>query len=132
MLLEEATSDKPFIQSNEKTLLFNGWIKEDRFRISLRVHRANNYIPLVIGQIESTRSGSILLVDYKLFPTTRFLLLFWTIVLLFGSIFATYQTDNLLYLIGGVFFITLIYSIVRSNFMLQLKPTREALHRLFL
>jgi hypothetical protein len=129
-LLENSTSNKPFIQSDEEKLFFNGWVKEEKFRLSLRVHRANNYLPLVIGQIESTSSGSILMIDYILFPTTRLLLTLWTILLVFGSVFASFQTKNILYLFGGLCIIGLIHAIVRSNFNLQLKPTREALHRL--
>lgn len=128
-LLEDATSNKPFIQSNEQRLFFNGWVKEDKFRLSLRVHRANNYLPLVFGQLEPTSSGSILLVDYKLFPTTRLLLVLWTIILILGSIFTSFQAKNILYLLGGACIIMIIHAIVWSNFNLQLKPTREALHR---
>jgi hypothetical protein len=127
-LLEDATSNKPFIQSDEQKLFFNGWVREDKFRVSLRVHRANNYLPLVVGQLEPTSSGSILLVDYKLFPTTRLLLVLWTIILILGSIFISFQTKNILYLLGGACIIILIHAIVWSNFNLQLKPTREALH----
>ena len=126
--LSTTTSNKPFIQSDEKSLFFNGWVKEEKFRISLRVHRANNYLPLVIGQIESTSSGSILLVDYVLFPTIRLLLTLWTILLMLGSVIGSYQTKNILYLLGGILIIVVIHAIVWSNFNLQLKPTREALH----
>ena len=128
--LSAATSNKPFIQSDEKELFFNGWVREGKFRLSLRVHRANNYLPLVIGQIESTSSGSILLVDYVLFPTTRLLLTLWTILLTLGSLIGSYQFKNILYLFGGLGIIILINAIVWSNFKLQLKPTREAIHHI--
>ena len=128
--LAAGTSNKPFIQPDEQKLFFNGWVKEERFRLSLRVHRANNYLPLVIGQIESTSSGSILFIDYKLFPTTRLLLTLWTLLLVLGSVFSFYQTKNILYLAGGAGIIILIHTIVWSNFKIQLKPTREAFHRL--
>ena len=122
------TSNKPFLQADEKNLYFNGWVKEDRFRISLRQQRANHYLPLVLGQIESTSSGSILLVDYKLVPTTRLLLTLWTIILTLGSITVSFQSKNILYLLGGAVIILLIHAIVWSNFKLQLKSTRDALH----
>ena len=128
--LSAATSNKPFQQSDEKNLFFNGWVKEEKFRISLRVHRANNYLPLVIGQIEFTSTGSILLVDYVLFPTIRLLLTLWTILLTLGSLITSYQAKNILYLVGGFGIIVLIHAIVWSNFKLQLKPTRQALHRI--
>jgi hypothetical protein len=125
-----ATSDKPFLQPDEQNLKFNGWVKEHRFRISQRVHRANNYLPLVIGEIESTSSGCILFIDYKLFPTTRMLLVLWTILLVLGSLIFSYQTQNIAYLAGGFAAIALIHFVVWSNFNLQLDITRKALHQL--
>lgn len=127
-----ATSNKPFMQPDERSLKFNGWVKEERFRISLRVHRANNYLPLVAGEIESTSGGSILFVDYRLFPTTRMMLLLWTLLLILGSLISSYQTKNVLYLAGGAAAIVLIHAIVWSNFKLQLDITRKALHDLLM
>ena len=129
-IIATATSNKPFLQSEESKLFFNGWVQENRFRLSLRGQRANHYLPLVIGHIESTSSGSILFIDYKLFPTTRLLLTLWTVLLTLGSIMASYQLKNMLYLGGGTAGIFLLYAIAWSNFLLQLKPTREAFHRL--
>lgn len=129
-IIAAATSNKPFRQSDESKLFFNGWVQENRFRLSLRGQRANHYLPLVIGHIESTSSGCILFIDYKLFPTTRLLLTLWTVLLTLGSIMASYQLKNMLYLGGGGAGILLLYAIAWSNFRLQLKPTREAFHRL--
>lgn len=120
------------MQPDERSLKFNGWVKEERFRISLRVHRANNYLPLVAGEIESTSGGSILFVDYRLFPTTRMMLLLWTLLLILGSLISSYQTKNVLYLAGGAAAIVLIHAIVWSNFKLQLDITRKALHDLLM
>ena len=80
--------------------------------------------------MERTSSGSILLMDYKLFPTTRLLLTLWAVLLTLGSIIASFQLKNILYLVAGSAGIFLLYAIAWSNFRLQLKPTREAFHRL--
>lgn len=129
-ILSGSTSHKIFLQPDEKKLFFNGWVHEDRFRISLRQRRANHYIPLVIGQIEPTSSGCLLFLDYKLFPTTRLLLTLWTILLILGSFVFWYQTKNNWLLPGGFTFIAAMHAIVWSNFKLQLKPTQETLHKL--
>lgn len=129
-VIAAATSNKPFRQPDESTLSFNGWVKENRFRLSLRGQRANHYLPLVIGQIEATSSGSILFMDYKLFPTTRLLLTGWTVLLILGSLMASYQLKNIFYFLGGGCGIFLLHAIAWSNFRLQLKPTREVFHRL--
>ncbi len=130
LLISGATSNKPFLQDDEKNLYFNGWAKEDRFRISLRLRRVNHYLPLVIGQIVSTSSGSILFIDYQLFPATRMLLTLWTILLILGSLMGYYQSQNILLPAGGLGIITLIHVIVRSNFQLQLATTQDTLRRL--
>lgn len=129
-ILAASTSHKVFVQPDERNLFFNGWVKEDRFRLSLRQRRANHYLPLVIGQIESTSSGCLLFLDYKLFPTTRLLLTLWTILLILGSVSVWFQTKNIWFLPGGFTFIATMHAIVWSNFKLQLKPTQEALYRL--
>ena len=129
-ILSAATSHRLFVQPDEEKLFFNGWVKETRFRLSLRQRRANYYLPLVVGDIESTSSGSLIFLDYKLFPMTRLLLTLWTILLVLGSLTAWYQTKNILFLPGGLALILIIHVIVRSNFHLQLKPTQETLHQL--
>ena len=129
-ILTKATSHNLFEQPNEQQLLFNGWVRETRFRISLRQRRATHYIPLVIGQIETTSTGSLLFLDYILFPMTRLLLTLWTIFLILGSLIVWFQTKNIFILPSGLAIIVLIHAIVRSNFSLQLKPTQEAMHNL--
>ncbi len=129
-LLASATSNKPFIQTDEKQLLFNGWVRQEKFRISLRITRPNHYVPLVIGRIESSSSGSILMIDYKLFPTTRILMTLWTILLILGGLFVSLQSQNIAFLLAAAGIISLIQFIVWSNFRLQLKPTRQKLHTL--
>jgi hypothetical protein len=129
-LLMRATSNKLFRQSDEDQLFFNGWVQKYRFRFSLRRLRANHYLPLVIGKVEATSSGSILFVDYKLIPTTRVLLVLWTLLLTLGAFIVSYQLKNNYYLLGGTGAILLIHAIVHSNFRLQLKPTRSTLHHL--
>jgi hypothetical protein len=129
-LLAGATSNRPFLQPDETTLYFNGWVNEKRFRISLRVRRANHYLPLVKGKIESSSSGCILFIDYGLFPTIRLLLTLWTILLILGSLVVYYQTKNFFFLLAGLGIIAVIHGIVWSNFKLQLLPTRDAFLRL--
>ncbi len=130
-IISTATSNKPFRQANESTLFFNGWVKDNRFRISLRGQRVNHYLPLIIGQIESSSSGSIVFMDYKLFPSTRLLLTLWTILLTFGCVVVSFQLKNIFYLLAGAAGILLLYAVAWSNFRLQLRPAREAFLRLF-
>jgi hypothetical protein len=131
-ILARATSHLPFVQLDEPKLHFNGWVKEARFRISLRQQRANHYLPLVVGQLEATSTGCILFLDYKLFPMTRLLLTLWTILLVLGSLTIWYQTKNIFVLPSGLVILLLIHFIVRANFSLQLKLTHTTLHNLLI
>ncbi|HEY5824994.1 MAG TPA: hypothetical protein VIT44_11540 [Cyclobacteriaceae bacterium] len=109
----------------EKTIYFNGWVREDRFRISIRQRRPSNYIPVVIGEIESTSRGSIIFMRYQLLPAVRLFLTFWSLLILMGSIFVGFQYASIVYLFSGIGILAVIHLIVWSNFKLQLKPTRE-------
>lgn len=84
----------------EFDFLFNGWIKQDRFKISRVIQRGNNFLPIIYGKIESTSKGSIVFVRYQLFFATIVFLLFWTVVtLLLAVYFYVYEK---LYVYSGI------------------------------
>jgi hypothetical protein len=112
-------------------ILFSGWVQADRFRISLRQRRPGNYAPIISGQIETTSSGCILFVDYKLMPSMRVFIVFWTMLLILGSLIAGLQFKNIAYTLTGFAFISFIYWVAWSNFKLQIKPAHKALLSLF-
>jgi hypothetical protein len=116
-------------ESNE--IIFHGWVKPDRFRLSLRQRRPSNYAPIISGQIETTSNGCILFIDYKLMPSMRVFIMFWTLLIILGSLFSGFQFKNVAYTMSGLAIIAFIYGIVWSNFNLQRKPSHEALLRLF-
>lgn len=126
-LLSTATSNQ---SPAGEAILFTGWVKADRFRISMRMRRPNTYLPLVTGLIESTSSGCLLLMDYQLYPTTRLLITLWTIGISLAGIIIAFQSKNILFLLVSVSIIAAILFIVWSNFKLQLAPTRKAFQQL--
>jgi len=109
----------------ERRIIFNGWVKEDRFRISIRQRRPSNYIPVVTGQVEFTSRGCIIFTDYKLLPAVKLFLTFWSLLILLGSLFVGFQYANFAYTLAGMGILAVIHLIVWSNFKLQLQPTRE-------
>lgn len=126
--IKNTTTSKTLLQNKESAnYKFTGWIKGDRFRISLKITRPNNYIPLTIGRIDSTSSGCLVFVNYTLFPITKMFLIFWSLFLIIAGIIASYQYQSVLY--GGVSFLLLsiIHWITWSNFKIQLKTMRHAL-----
>ena len=75
---------------NEPTIIaaLNGTLEKDRFRISLMIKKADSFLPLIKGKLDSTPSGSILFLEYSLFPGSVFFLGFWTAVsVLLGLVF---------------------------------------------
>jgi hypothetical protein len=69
-----------YIAEADSVQLFNGSLEKDSFRISLVINRADSFLPLIKGEIESTASGSILFLEYSLFPGSVFFLGFWTLL----------------------------------------------------
>ncbi len=128
--LSVSTSAKTFLQPDEPELLFTGWVLDDRFRISLRTRRANHYLPLVIGQAETTSTGSILLLRYTLFPTIQLLLKLWTVLIALGAAILTYQHKGIYAFWMASGFLFLVYFIVWSNFRMHLATTKETIRRI--
>ena len=112
----------------EKAFLFNGWVKENRFRISRKVKHPENFLPLMSGRIESTSTGSILFVRYHLFFSSAMFLIFWTVIstllFLFFLIFYQEYTYAGIALASGIF----NFYIATKNFHLQIRASGKALN----
>ncbi|HCM77756.1 MAG TPA: hypothetical protein DIS90_15340 [Cytophagales bacterium] len=126
--VSSVTSSKLLLQNREAPhYLFSGWIKGDHFRIAIKINRPNNYIPLVIGRVESTSSGCIVLVKYKLFPVTKMFLIFWSFFIVMIGIFTSYQYQSIIYFLFSAILLGVVHWVTWSNFKIQLKVTRQTL-----
>jgi len=126
--ISKATTSKMLLQNQEAGhFVFTGWSQGDRFRISLKITRPNNYIPLIVGKVEQTSTGYLVFVNYKLFPITRLFLVFWSLFIALAGIVTTYQYQAFIYGLIAASIITFTHWIVWSNFKIQLKLTRQAL-----
>ncbi|WP_200975441.1 hypothetical protein [Echinicola sp. 20G] len=76
----------PSSQSDNEQL-FNGKVEETTFRLSKVVTRADSFLPLIKGNIEPTRTGCIIFLDYSLFPGSAFFMIFWSVITLAMGIF---------------------------------------------
>ena len=113
--------------AHDPSILFSGWVKEDRFRISLKVSRPNNFLALIKGRIESTSSGCLIFIDYQLFPTTKLFVSFWLLLTCLFSIAVGFRYSSFWYSLGGLAIAICIYLITWSNFNLQLNMARTEL-----
>lgn len=114
--------------SVERNFLFNGWVKENGFRLSRKIKYPENFLPLIIGRIESTSTGSILFIQYRLFFSSGMFLAFWSIISLLFSLF--FLVFHINYLYASVILVLgfLNYVIVIKNFHLQIRSSRKALN----
>lgn len=106
---------------------FWGWIRDNRFRITLRGRRPTPYVPVIMGTVEPTRSGAILFLRFHLLPTTRLFLVFWTLLILLGSVVVTFQYQRAYYALIGAAILTFLHAVAWGNFHLQRKIARERL-----
>lgn len=114
---------------HENTLLFNGWVKKGRFKLSRKVNRANNFLPMISGKIESSSMGSIVFVRYQLFVWTLSFLIFWSILTgLFALYFFIYERIYV-----NAFFSLLLgianYVIALLSFHKEVKNSSQMLHK---
>lgn len=86
------TTREELSQSDSSVTLFNGRVEEHSFRLSQKITRPNNFLPFIVGSIESTSQGCLLFVRYRLFTMTLAFLIFWLITTFgFGWYLAWYE-----------------------------------------
>ncbi len=67
--LDSTTQEVNSAYITEKPL-FHGKIGADGFRVSTVIHTPQNSLPLIVGQVEATKWGSIIFLKLKLFPAS--------------------------------------------------------------
>lgn len=123
---DEFLSPKP-----DNIFIFNGWVKEDKFRISRRITHAENFLPLIAGKIESTSKGSIVFITYRLFPSTLFFMGFFCLGIIIAALLFIWTEDWLTS--GFLFFIAIgIYCISILDFNQKVKISRNLLEKILL
>lgn len=114
----------------DELFLFNGWIKNRKFKISRRLRSPENFLPLMKGNIEETSLGSLLFIRYSLFFSSIFFLIFWSIVTLFLTFFFVYFYGIILY--AAISFSLGIgnYVVAVANFNMQVKKSKILLEEI--
>lgn len=111
--------------------LFNGTWDKDSFSMSLILSISNNFVPIITGRIVTSEEGILIKLKYELFPATRKLLLFWTIISLLITVFfiGIYQA----WLYGSISFGFCIvnYVLSRENFKIQVRKSKRMVEKLF-
>ncbi|MDF2156687.1 hypothetical protein [Algoriphagus sp. CAU 1675] len=131
--LNKQTREVDFLDKRsqyDQAVLFNGMVGKHGFRISKVVQKGDSFLPLILGKVEDTARGSILFLQYRLFPGALFFIVFWSIVLLAFSAFYFAVLQNFLF--GGICLAVAIVNYLLAIFFFrrQVKISRNAFHQL--
>src|SRR5690606_28588304 len=76
---QQTVSDR---KDKNEHYLFNGKVSEESASISRIIFRPDNFLPLIKLHWIGSDSGSLVMIRYQLFGSTRMFLFFWTAFLL--------------------------------------------------
>jgi hypothetical protein len=114
----------------EEAFLFNGKLTANKFAISQIVGRPNNFLPLIKGKIEGGDKGSLVHLEFVLFPSVKYFLVFWILLMLLFSIISFVQGDNFLTIIFPIIILLASYALILSRFKDAYRKSRKELIRL--
>lgn len=120
--LRQSNPSKPGVE-----ILFSGITRADHFSVSLLLNRPVTFIPRVHGEFEDAASGSVLFLEYSMFPATRLYLAFWTLftILAAAVLYLQYHQPWVAALVMLVAVVSLW--IARANFLFHVRRTRKLL-----
>jgi type IV secretory pathway TrbL component len=114
----------------EDIFLFNGKVSDTGFAISQMVQKPDNFLPLIKGKVEHTSSGSLIYVKYVLFPSVKFFLGFWFMLMLLFSMISYVQGENMLTVFLPIILLVASFWVVLSRFNSAYEKSRKELVRL--
>ncbi|ADR22212.1 hypothetical protein MATR_01460 [Marivirga tractuosa] len=126
----QSFSNRSLGEIEEEAFLFNGKVGSNGFAISKIVSRPNNFLPLIKGRIEGGESGSLVHLEFSLFPSIKYFLLFWIMLMLLFSIISIVQEDDLLTIIFPLVILLASYALIISRFNDAYQKSRKELMRL--
>ncbi len=109
---------------------FNGIVGREGFRISRSIKKGDTFLPLLIGKLEDTPRGSIIFMEYRLFPSAVFFLAFWSIILTAFSAYYLLAQPNLSYSLICFMLAISNYGLGLMFFNRQYRLSREVFHQL--
>ena len=118
------------IDEKLKVYLFNGLWSSTGFSLSLKLKISNNFIPIINGTYLSSDEGILFNLTYDLFPATKKLLMFWTILTLLITLFFVGIYQAWLYGAISFGFCIVNYTLSRENFKIQVKKSKRMLTKM--
>ncbi len=114
----------------EEVFLFNGKVGETGFAISKVVQKPDNFLPLIKGKVEQSSTGSLVYITYSLFPSVKFFLGFWFILMLLFSMISYAQGEGLFTVFLPIIILIASFWVILSRFKSAYEKSRKELLRL--
>lgn len=111
--------------------LFTGVWNERGFSISLKLKISNNFVPVINGDIIKSEEGLLIRSRFSLFPATKRLLLFWTVLSILITLFFVGLYQAWLYGAISFGFCIVNYVLARENFKIQVRKSKRMLEKMF-
>ncbi len=110
---------------------FRGEVVQNQFWLSPKVEHFHSYMPVVSGRVERTPHGSIVFMEYRLFRSTQFFMVAWSLVTLFCVLLFTFGVPRTnLALMSATLLIT-NYLVAFASFTQHVKRTQALFNQLF-
>jgi len=122
--------DKKPDESTSNDFLFNGLWNEEGFSISLKLRIANNFIPIIQGKYLDSDEGILIHMTYEMFPATKKLLMFWTIITLLITLFFVVVYQAWLYGAISFGFCIVNYILSKENFKNQVRKSKRMIEKM--
>lgn len=119
-----------FDKGDSKEYLFNGLWNDNEFSISLKLKIANNFIPIIYGKYMDSEEGIFIQLTYELFPATKRLLLFWTVLTLLITAFFILLYQAWMYGAISFGFCLVNYVLSLENFKIQTRKSKRMLEKM--
>ena len=116
--------------SDLKDFLFNGIWNDEGFSISLKLKISNNFIPIIHGDYLESDDGILIRLTYEMFPATKKLLAFWTVLTILITLFFTGLYQAWMYGAISFGFCIVNYILSRENFKIQMGKSKRMLDKM--
>ncbi len=117
-------------QESEDVFLFNGKVSDTGFAISKMVQKPDNFLPLITGKVSHTSTGSLISIKYGLFPSVKFFLGFWFILMLLFSMISYAQGEDMFTIFLPIILLIASFGVILSRFKSAYEKSRKELLRL--
>lgn len=122
--------DRKSEDEDSDDFLFNGIWNDEEFSVSIKVRVSNNFIPIIHGKYMPADDGILLKLSYRLFPATKRLLAFWTILTILITLFFIGIHQAWLYGAISFGFCLVNYVLSIENFKSQLRKSKRRLEQM--